>query len=91
MKSFEYTNVVMLLGNQLNSTQSQNSISTGGRAGDNADNRWCPILDFFWNLIELEDTQVYLEVNLWVAETTNNLTASTKKSAALSMRWAVLR
>ena len=85
MKSFEYNDVLMLLGDQLNSTKSQNPISTGETAGDNADNLWCPILDFCWNLIQLEDTQVYLGVNLWVAGTTNKLTGTTQKSAPLSM------
>ena len=30
--------ILMLLGDQLNSTKSQNPTSTGERAGDNADN-----------------------------------------------------
>ena len=75
----------MLLGDQLNLTKSQNWISTGETAGDNADNLWCPIMDFCWNLIQLDVTKLYLEVNLWVAEKTNKLTATTQKSAALSM------
>ena len=76
----------MLLGDQLNSTKSQNPISTGETAGDNTENLWCLILDFCWNLIQLEDTQLYLEVNLWVAKKTNKLTGTTQKSAALSMK-----
>ena len=51
----------MLLGDKLNSTKSLNPNSTGEIAGDNADNLLCPILDFCWNLIQLEDTQVYWE------------------------------
>ena len=33
--------ILMLLGDQLNSTKSQNPTSTGVKAGDNADNLWC--------------------------------------------------
>ena len=61
MKSFEYTNVLMLLGDQLNSTKSQNPISTGETACDNADNLWCLILISYWNLIELKNTEVCWE------------------------------
>ena len=86
MKSFEYTGVLIILGDQLNSTKSQNPISTGETAGDNANNLWCPIMDFCWNLIQLEDTQVYLGVNLWVAKTTTKLAGTTQKSAPLSIK-----
>ena len=61
MKSFEYTNVHMLLGDQLKLTKYQNPMYTVETSGDNTDNLWCPILDFCWNLIQLEDTQVNWE------------------------------
>ena len=49
--------IIMLLGDQLNSTKSQNSTSTGEISGDNADNIWCPILSSYWNLIQHKGTQ----------------------------------
>ena len=55
MRSFEYTDALMLLVDQLNSTKSQNSTSNGETACDNADNLWCPILIFYWDLIQLEN------------------------------------
>ena len=61
MQSFEYTDALMLLGDQLNSTKSQNTTSTGETAGDNADNLWFPILHSYWNLIRLKDTRVCWE------------------------------
>ena len=48
----------MPLGDQLNSTKSQNPTSTGETAGDNADNLWCPILSSYWKLIQRKGTQV---------------------------------
>ena len=51
----------MLLGDQLNSTKSQNPTSTGERAGDNSNNLWSPILSSYWNLIQLKETQVNWE------------------------------
>ena len=86
MKSFEYTDVLMLLGDQLILTKYQNPISTVETAVENADNLWCLILDFCWNLFQLEDTQVYFGVNLCVSETTNKLTGTTQKSALLSLK-----
>ena len=53
--------ILMLLGDQLNSTKSQNPTFTGEIAGDNADNLWCPILPSYWNLIQLKGTQVNWE------------------------------
>ena len=50
--------ILLILGDQLNSTKFQNPTSTGETAGDNADNLLCPILDFYWNLIQLKDTQI---------------------------------
>ena len=44
MKTFEYTDVLMLLGDQFNSTKYQNPTSTGETDSDNANNIWCPIL-----------------------------------------------
>ena len=61
MESFEYTYVLMPLGDKLNSTKSQNPTSTGKRAGDNADNLCSPILSSYGNLIKLEVTQVKWE------------------------------
>ena len=51
----------MLIGDQLNSTKSQNPTSTGETAGDNVDNLWCPKLDSYWNLVQLKNTQVNWE------------------------------
>ena len=53
--------ILMLLGDKLKSTKSQNPTSTGERASDNADNIWSPILSSYWNLIQLEETQVNWE------------------------------
>ena len=38
IQSFEYTYVLMLLGDQFNSTNSQNPTSIGKTVGENADN-----------------------------------------------------
>ena len=51
----------MLLENKLITTISQNPTSTGETAGDNAENLWSPILFSYWNLIQLEVTQVKWE------------------------------
>ena len=61
MNSFEYTDVLMLLGDKLNSTKSQNPTSNGETSGDNDENIWCPILIFYWNLIQLENRQLCWE------------------------------
>ena len=53
--------ILMLLENKLITTKSQNPTSTGERAGDNANNIWCPILSSYWNLIQLGVTQVNWE------------------------------
>ena len=53
--------ILMLLGDQLNSTKSQNPTYTGERADDNANNLCSPILSSYWNLIQLEETQVNWE------------------------------
>ena len=53
--------ILMLLGDTLKSTKSQNPTSTGDRAGDNDINLWSPILSSYWNLIQLEETQVNWE------------------------------
>ena len=53
--------ILMLLGDKLNSTESQNPTSNGDTAGDNANNLWCPMLPSYWNLIQLEGTQVNWE------------------------------
>ena len=53
--------ILMLLENKLFTTKSQNPTSTSERAGDNADNLWSPILSSYWNLIQLEVTQVNWE------------------------------
>ena len=53
--------ILMLLGDQLNSTKSLNPTSTGETAGDKADNIWFPILSSYWKLIQRKGTQVNRE------------------------------